>query len=134
MHPSDDLTPHFGPFTQIMRAASAEVRRSIYLKPDEGRVPYFALVQYQRQQLAVLVRDRCAVPSIIVLFDSSSCLRLCDSKRRKGAPQQVPVARNRPRARDVPALPGRVRARTVADNHPRVALRRNRPQKGEMLS
>lgn len=54
----DDLTPHFGAFAPTMRVAAAEARQSIYFKPDEGRVPYFALVQYQKRQLAVLVRDR----------------------------------------------------------------------------
>lgn len=51
----DDLMPHFGAYTPLVRVAAVEIRQSIYV---DGHVPYFALAKYQARLLDTLHRDR----------------------------------------------------------------------------
>lgn len=54
----DDLAPNFGVYASIVKVATAEILLSIYNDPDRVRVPYFALVQFQKRLLRALVNDR----------------------------------------------------------------------------
>ncbi|DBA04784.1 TPA: hypothetical protein N0F65_004421 [Lagenidium giganteum] len=55
----DSLTPHFGPYTALVRMLTGAVRQSIYCNPSDGTapLPYFALVKAQRKVINSLKNE-----------------------------------------------------------------------------